>query len=79
MCPKVSRNSKPLEFHANLLKPSFFAGISVGYNETSVTVLESAGVVQLTVDISQPDASVTFDSNIFFSLLVNTSNRMATG
>ena len=48
----------------------------MGYIEATVSVLESDGVVQLTVAISAPDASVTFRS---FSLLLNTSNGMTTG
>ena len=58
---------------------SFFAGITVRYVETDVTVFERAGVAQLTVAISLPDGSVTIDSDISFFLLVNTRDGSATG
>ena len=51
----------------------------MGYVETDVTVFERAGVAQLTVAISLPDALVTIDSDISFFLLVNTRDRSATG
>ena len=57
----------------------FFAVITVGYNETNVTIFESAGVVQLTVAISESDPPVTIESDVSFSLHVNTFNRTATG
>ena len=56
-----------------------FAEIVVGYVNTAVTVFESAGVAELTVAISEPDSSVTIDSRVSFSLLVNTINGTATG
>jgi len=56
-----------------------FTEIVVGYVNTTVTVFESAGVAELTVAISEPDSSVTIDSRVSFSLLVNTINGTATG
>ena len=52
------------------------AGITVGYVDTSVTVLESAGVAQLTVAISIPSQGDQID--ISFFLLVNTNDGTAT-
>ena len=51
----------------------------MGYTETAMTLFGSAGIAQLTVAISVPDASVTIESSVSFFLLVNTSNNMTTG
>ena len=51
----------------------------MGYVDTNVIVFERAGVAQLTVAISVPDASVTIDSDIAFFLLANTRDGSATG
>ena len=56
-----------------------FAGITVGYVQTAVSVSESAGVAELTVAISVPDSSGTISSGVSFFLLVNTSDGTATG
>ena len=53
--------------------------ITVGYNETDVTVSESDGVAQLTVKILMPPEDVPIDSEVLFSLVVNTSDGTATG
>ena len=58
---------------------STFAGITVGYTETAITVIGSAGITQLTVAISVPDASATIEGSVSFFLLVTTSNNMTTG
>ena len=50
--------------------------ITVGYVNTAVSVFESAGVAELTVAISVPNASVTIESSFF--LLVNTNDGSAT-
>ena len=54
-----------------------FAEITVGYVDTSVTILESAGVAQLTVAISVPPQADPIDTS--FSLLVNTNDGTAAG
>ena len=51
----------------------------MGYNQTAVTVSESDGVAQLTVKIFMPHEDVPIDSEVFFSLVVNTSDGTATG
>ena len=51
--------------------------ITVGYVDTSVTVLESAGVAQLTVAISVPPQGDPIETSFF--LLVNTNDGTATG
>jgi len=51
----------------------------VGYTETAVSISERAGVAQLHVSISVPEASVTIDNSVSFYLLVNTSDTTATG
>ena len=56
-----------------------FAEIVVSYVNTIVTVFESAGMAELTVAISEPDSSVTINSRVSFSLLVNTIDRTGTG
>ena len=56
-----------------------FAEIVVEYVNTTVTVFESAGMAELTVAISEPDSSVTINSHVSFSLLVNTIDGTATG
>ena len=53
-----------------------FAVITVGYVDTSVTILESAGVAQLTVAISVPPQADPIETS--FSLLVNTNDGTAT-
>ena len=55
------------------------AEITVGYIQTAVTVSESDGVAQLTVKISMPHEEVPIDSEVLFSLVVNTSDGTATG
>ena len=56
-----------------------FAGIMVGYVNTTVFVSEGAGVAELTVAVSVPDSSVTIDCSVSFYLLVNTIDGTATG
>jgi len=51
----------------------------VGYTETAVNISERAGVAQLHVSISVPEASVTIDNSVSFYLLVNTSDNTTTG
>ena len=51
--------------------------ITVGYVDTSVTVLESAGVAQLTVAISVPPQGDPIETSFF--LLVNTNDGTAAG
>ena len=51
--------------------------ITVGYVVTSVTVLESAGVPQLTVAISVPPLGDPIETSFF--LLVNTNDGTAAG
>ena len=51
--------------------------ITVGYVDTSVTVLESAGVAQLTVAISVPPQGDPIETTLF--LLVNTNDGTAAG
>ena len=51
----------------------------MGYNQTDVTVSESDGVAQLTVKILMPHDDVPIDSEVFFSLVVNTSDGTAKG
>ena len=58
---------------------SLLAVITVGYNQTDVTVSESHQVAQLTVKILMPGEDVPIDSEIFFSLVVNTSDGTAKG
>ena len=48
----------------------------MGYVDTSVTVLESAGVAQLTVAISVPPQAEPIETSVF--LLVNTNDGTAT-
>ena len=48
----------------------------MGYVDTSVTVLEDAGVAQLTVAISVPPGTDPIETS--FSLLVNTNDGTAT-
>ena len=55
------------------------ADITVGYNQTDVTVSESDRVAQLTVKILMPGEEVPIDSEVMFSLLVNTSDGMEKG
>ena len=55
------------------------ADITVGYNQTDVTVSESDGVACLTVKILMPDENVPIDSEVMFSLLVNTSDGVERG
>ena len=50
--------------------------ITMGYVDTAVSVFESAGVAELTVAISVPNASVTIETSFF--LLVDTSDGSAT-
>jgi len=56
-----------------------FAGITVGYINTAVSVFEGTGVAELTVAISVPDSSGTIDNRVSFFLLVNTIDGTATG
>ena len=51
--------------------------ITVGYVDSSVTVLESAGVAQLTVAISVPPQGDPIETS--FLLLVNTNDGTAAG
>ena len=51
----------------------------MGYNQTDVTVSESDGVACLTVKIFMPREEVPIDSEVMFSLLVNTSDGMERG
>ena len=51
--------------------------ITVGYVDTSVIVLEDAGVAQLTVAISVPPQADPIENSIF--LLVNTNDGTAAG
>ena len=51
----------------------------MGYNQTAVTVSESDEVAQLTVKIIMPHEDVPIDSEVFFSLVVDTSDGTATG
>ena len=51
----------------------------MGYNQRAVTVSESDGVAQLTVKILKPHALVPIDSELFFFLVVDTSDGTATG
>ena len=51
----------------------------MGYNETDVTVSESDGVAQLTVKILMSHEEVPIDSEVFFSLVVNTSDGTTRG
>ena len=51
--------------------------ITVGYVDTSVTVLESAGVAQLTVAISVPPQGDPIVTSFF--LVVNTNDGTAAG
>ena len=51
----------------------------MGYIYTYVTVTESNGVAQLTVIIFMPGENVPIDSEVMFSLLVNTSDGMERG
>ena len=53
-----------------------FAGVTVGYVQTDVTVPESAGVAQLTVAISVPPGTDPIETSFF--LLVNTNDGTAT-
>ena len=53
--------------------------ITVGYNQTDVTVSESDRVACLTVKILMPDEEVPIDSEVIFSLLVNTSDGIERG
>ena len=55
------------------------AEITVGYIQTDVTVSESDGVAQLTVKILMPHDDVPIDSEVFFSLDVNTLDGTAKG
>ena len=55
------------------------ADITVGYNQTDVTVTESDGVARLTVKILMPDENVPIDSEVMFFLLVNTSDGTERG
>ena len=49
----------------------------MGYVNTSVTILESDGVAQLTVIISSPPGTVLIETSLF--LLVSTLDGTATG
>ena len=49
----------------------------MGYVNTSVTILESDGVAQLTVIISSPPGAVLIETSLF--LLVSTLDGTATG
>ena len=51
--------------------------ITVGYVQTAVSILESAGVAQLTVAISVPPQAVPIETSFF--LLVNTNDGTAAG
>ena len=51
----------------------------MGYILTDVTVTESNGVACLTVKIFMPGENVPIDSEVMFSLLVNTSDGMERG
>ena len=51
--------------------------ITVGYVNTTVSVLESAGVAELTVAISVPPQGDPIETS--FTLLVNTFDRTAAG
>ena len=51
----------------------------MGYNQTAVTVSESDEVAQLTVKIIMPHEDVPIDSEVFISLVVDTSDGTATG
>ena len=51
----------------------------MGYFLTDVTVTESSGVAHLNVIIFMPGENVPIDSEVMFSLLVNTSDGMERG
>ena len=54
-----------------------FAEIMVGYAQSSESFLEGGGVARLTVAITMPIGADTVETT--FSLLVDTSDRTATG
>ena len=55
----------------------YFTAITVGYVETTVTVLESDGEAQLTVAISVPPEADSIQMSFF--LVVTTLDQTATG
>ena len=53
--------------------------IEVRYTQTDVTIFEADDIIQLNIAISKPPEAVSIDSELSFSLLVNTLDGIAKG